>query len=82
MNSHSCIDFRGQPIEVGLDAKILTIPTMLTHDLPDDETARLKAIEGSVMRVLEIDKRGYVWFGTNDSGRWFCLRPNEVEVIQ
>jgi hypothetical protein len=81
MNASSCIDSTGRTIEVGVDAKILTIPAWLTHDLPDDEVARLKTTEGTIMRVLEIDPHGYVWFGTNNSGRWFCLRPNEVQVI-
>ncbi|MBB6092909.1 ABC-type dipeptide/oligopeptide/nickel transport system permease subunit [Povalibacter uvarum] len=33
------------------------------------------------MRILEIDTHGYVWFGTDNLGRWFCLRPEEVEVV-
>ena len=75
------MDGFGRRIEVGTDAKILTIPDWLTHDLPEEDVERLKKAEGTVMRVLEIDAHGYLWFGTNNSGRWFCLRPTEVQVI-
>jgi hypothetical protein len=81
MHTSPCIDSRGRRIDVGSDARILTIPEWLTHDLPTDEIERLKAAEGTIMRVLEIDAHGYIWFGTNNSGRWFCLRPAEVQVV-
>jgi hypothetical protein len=81
MDTGPCIDSRGRRIEAGSHAKIRTIPDWLTHDLPSDEVVRLKATEGTIMRVLEIDPHGYIWFGTNDSGRWFCLRPTDVEVV-
>ena len=61
--------------------KILSIPRWLTHDLPADEVASLKEREGTIMRVLEIDAHGYVWFGADSNGRWFCLRPSEVQVV-
>ena len=80
MTTNYCSDRHGRRIEVGSDAKILAIPDWLTHDLPVEDVERLKKTEGTVMQVLEIDAHGYVWFG-NNSGRWFCLRPNEVQVI-
>jgi hypothetical protein len=70
------------PIAVGDDAKILSIPHWLTDDLPAEDVARLKAQEGKIMRVLEVDVHGYIWFGTDNTGRWFCLRPSEVLVVQ
>ena len=81
MNTSACVDAQGQLIAVGDDARILSIPQWLTHDLPEEEVASLKTREGTIMRVLEIDARGYVWFGTDNSGRWFCLRPSEVQVV-
>ncbi len=72
------IDAYGVAIRQGAMVRILTIPQSLTHDLPAEEVARLKAVERTVMRVLEIDAYGHVWFG--EFGPWFSLRPNEVAV--
>jgi hypothetical protein len=77
----ACVDAYGQTIAVGDDARILSIPQWLTHDLPEEEVSSLKKQEGTIMRILEIDAHGYVWFGTDNSGRWFCLRPSEVQVV-
>jgi len=82
LNMALCIDAGGQRIAVGDDARILSIPNWLTHDLPEEDVTRLKAQEGKIMRVLEIDAHGYIWFGTGNTGRWFCLRPSEVLVVQ
>lgn len=65
-------------IRQGALVRILTIPHWLTHDLPAEDVARLKAVEGTVMRVLELDAYGYVWFG--EHGPWFSLQPSEVAV--
>jgi len=78
----SYLDADGQPIAVGDEARILSIPRWLTNDLPEEDVIRLKAQEGEIMRILEIDAQGYAWFGTDNSGRWFCLRPSEVQVVQ
>ena len=75
------VDSQGRPIEVGVEARILTIPEWLTHDLPSEEVAQLRAAEGRIMKVLEVDEYGYVWFGTDNAGRWFCLRPSEIIVV-
>ena len=74
------VDAHGVAIRQGTLARILTIPEWLTHDLPSEDVAKLKAVEGTVMRVFEIDAYGYVWFG--DCGPWFSLRPSEVAVQQ
>ncbi len=75
------VDSYGNAVAFGANVQIPNLPAWLARDLPPEELARLKAVEGSVMRVLEIDKSGYLWFGMNNEGRWFCLRPEEVVVI-
>ncbi|MFA7585629.1 MAG: hypothetical protein WCY11_05445 [Novosphingobium sp.] len=75
------MDSRGRLIKVGVEAKILTIPEWLTHDLPSEEVVELKTADGQLMKVLEVDEYGYVWFGTDNVGRWFCLRPSEIMVV-
>jgi len=75
-------DHQGEAIVAGDNVKILSIPAWLTHDLPEEDVTSLKRLEGTVMKVLEIDAHGYVWFGSSNNGRWFCLRPNELQVIR
>jgi hypothetical protein len=82
VNEAACVDASGQPLAVGDEVRILCIPQWLTNDLPEEDAARLKTQEGKVMRVLEVDAQGYIWFGTDNAGRWFCLRPAEVLVVQ
>jgi streptogramin lyase len=73
------IDANGRAVRAGDLATILTIPHWLTHDLPQEEVVRLKVCEGKVMRIVEIDAYGTVWFG--EDGPWFCLRPSEIAVV-
>lgn len=73
-------DRLGRPLHVGSHVRIPAMPEWLVRGLPADDVAALRAAEGSVMTVLEIDVHGYVWFGAGNTGRWFCLRPDEVEV--
>ncbi|SDY49293.1 hypothetical protein SAMN04487939_102389 [Lysobacter sp. yr284] len=54
------------------------MPKRLIHDLPEEDIARLRAVEGRVRPVLEIDGFGYLWFG--EDGPWFCLMPTEVTL--
>jgi hypothetical protein len=75
------IDSRGNAVQLGANVEIPSLPVWLTRDLPIEEITRLRSVEGSVMRVLEIDKFGYLWFGMNSEGRWFCLRPEEVVAV-
>ena len=72
------IDRDGNRIGVGSVVVIPCMPKWLVHDLPADDVAQLRAVEGERMRVLEIDAHGYVWFGTQNP--WFCLRPDEIRV--
>lgn len=60
-------------------ARILTIPNWLTHDLPRDEISRLQAVQGTVLRILELDTYGMVWLGEDTP--WFCLKPSEVMAV-
>ena len=73
------IDVNGVAICEGMSVRILEIPDWLTHDLPREDVLRLRAVEGNVMSILELDAYGMVWFG--DNGPWFCLKPSEVEAI-
>jgi len=74
------IDAEGKPIHTGQRVLIPTIPASLTHDLPDDDVARLKVMEGKVLPILELDAYGYAWFGEADP--WFSLRPCDVIVVK
>ena len=74
------MDAHGVRMAKGTLARILSIPDWLTHDLPVEEMARLKKMEGTVMPILEIDAYGMVWFGANDP--WFCLKPKEVAAVE
>ena len=76
----SPVDANGTELREGALVRIRTIPEWLTHNLPLEDVSRLKAVEGTVMRVLELDAYGYVWFG--EHGPWFCLRPDEVQRIE
>ena len=58
-----------------MSVRVLTIPQWLTHDLPAEEVHRLKAVEGTVRSISEIDAHGYIWIEG-----WFSLRPEEVKI--
>lgn len=73
------IDARGRTIAQGDWVLIPEMPRWLVRDLPAEDVARLKACEGSVMRILEIDGYGNVWFGERDP--WFSLQPAEVTRV-
>jgi len=74
------LDLNGNAIRQGMQVRIPTIPPSLTHDLPGEDVLRLKAIEGKVMRILEVDAYGMVWFG--EEAPWFSLRPCEVIALE
>ncbi len=83
MNQDSTVtDINGNVISVGSLVLIPKIPEWLTHDLPLEDMEQLKQVEGSQMRVTEIDRFGYVWVAVDDtSAGWFCLKPTEVKVF-
>ena len=67
------IDANGIKLTVGMRVRILVILHWLIHDLPSEDIARLKNVEGTVMQIAEIDAFGYVSFRG-----WFSLKPCEV----
>ena len=71
-------DANGALLRVGTLVSIPPLPDWLTHDLPQANVERLRAMEGRVMPVREIDAYGYIWFGVHSP--WFCLRPSEVHL--
>ena len=73
------IDANGVALCKGMSVRILAIPDWLTHDLPAEDVSRLRAVQGTVMSILELDAFGMVWFG--DNGPWFSLKPSEVAPI-
>jgi hypothetical protein len=76
-------DANGNPISIGSLVRVPKIPGWLIHDLPFEDVEQLKKIEDSPLRVTEIDGHGYIWLGVSDgSAGWFCVKPNEIEVIQ
>jgi hypothetical protein len=76
------LDSSGKLIESGTSVLIPSIPDWLIHDLPAEDVLALQRIEGTVMKVMEIDKFGYLWFGLSDQNPWFCLRPDEVSKVE
>lgn len=72
----AAVDASGRPIVEGSRVRIPVMPHWLIHDLPAEDVARLRAVEGQVLPVLEIDGYGYLWFG--EHGPWFSLMPTEV----
>ena len=72
-------DIGGQPLHPGDLVTIVTIPAWLTHNLPNEDVAALKAVEGTNRAILRFDEYGYAWFGDRESNEWFCLRPEEVK---
>lgn len=65
-----------------MQAEIVTIPGWLTHDLPDEDATALKKLRGTIMRIIDIDAYGYVWFGSADGSRWFCVQPSDILVVE
>jgi hypothetical protein len=76
----TALDANGTALASGMLVRILIIPDWLTHDLPPDDVRRLRATEGTVMSILELDAYGMVWFG--DGAPWFSLKPSEVAAVK
>jgi hypothetical protein len=74
------VDSAGRTIEVGAQVRIVSVRSC-ANGLPPDDQKRLRAYEGQVLNVLEIDRYGMIWFGS-DGGNSpdFSLRPEEVTV--
>jgi len=72
----AAIDANGRALHEGQRVRIETMPIGLLHDLPENDVARLRALEGTPLPILGFDAYGYVWFG--DGEPWFSMRPDEV----
>ena len=71
------LDKHGVIVRLGGLVHIPVIPDWLVSGLPLQDVEALRKVEGSAMRVTEIDQFGYIWFGS-----WFCLRPDDVESLE
>jgi hypothetical protein len=81
-------DSNGVEIKVGDKVKILRITDTLIHDLPKADQEALKAYEGKIVTISEIDSWGCMWFEnfetyTDDirDYRSFCLEPEVLEKV-
>jgi hypothetical protein len=74
------VDRAGRAITVGAKVRIMSVRSC-AMGLPTEEQDRLKSYEGKTFEVLEIDRYGMVWFGTEGSGPNFSLRPEEIAVL-
>jgi len=75
----AAVDESGRPIVVGAKVRIVSVASC-AHGLPSEEQARLRSYEGKVFQVLEIDRYGMIWFGSDGGGGNFSLKPREVAV--
>ena len=76
----AAVDESGRPIVVGAKVRIVSV-TSCAHGLPPEDQARLKSYEGKVLQVLEIDRYGMIWFGSDGGSSNFSLKPREVAVL-
>ena len=75
----AAVDESGKPIVVGAKVRVVSVASS-AHGLPPDDRARLKSYEGQVFQVLEIDRYGMLWFGSDGQSSNFSLKPREVAV--
>jgi hypothetical protein len=76
----AAVDESGRPIAVGAKVRIVSVASC-AHGLPREDQVRLKSYEGKEFPVLEIDRYGMIWFGSDGGGSNFSLKPGEVAVI-
>lgn len=76
----AAVDESGRAIVVGGKVRIVSV-TSCAIGLPPEDQARLKSYEGKVFQVLEIDRYGMIWFGSDGGSGNFSLKPREVAVI-
>lgn len=50
-------------LKPGDRVRLLGIPDLLTHDLPEDERQAIHAQVGKIMEVQKVDEHGDVWLG-------------------
>jgi hypothetical protein len=73
------VDETGCPIVVGAKVRIVSVTSSL-QGLPPEDQARLRSYEGQTFQVLEIDRYGMLWFGSDGASANFSLKPREVAV--
>jgi hypothetical protein len=76
----AAVDKSGHAIKAGAKVRIVSV-TSGASGLPREDQLRLKAYQGQILEVLEIDRYGMLWFGAEGGSGNFSLKPVEVEVI-
>lgn len=76
------IDSSGRTLSVGDRVRILTVDSC-AHNLPGEDKARLRSLEGETRKIIEFDRFEFVWlsFGAAGGGADFSLRPSEVSLV-
>lgn len=74
------VDESGRTIVVGAKVRIVSVASCV-RELPREDQTRLRSYEGKTFQVLEIDRYGMIWFGADDGGTNFSLKPEELAVI-
>ena len=74
------VDNSGRPIKVGAKVRIVSVASCASG-LPREDQIRLKSYEGKIFDVLEIDRYGMIWFGSEGGSSNFSLKPGEVAVV-
>ncbi len=76
----AAVDESGYPIAVGAKVRIVSVASCM-QGLPPKDQARLRSYEGQELPVLEIDRYGMLWFGSEGGSSNFSLKPREVAVV-
>jgi hypothetical protein len=74
------VDEAGRQIVVGAKVRIVSVASC-AYGLPREDQLRLKSYEGQTLQVLEIDRYGMIWFGSEGGRSNFSLKPEEIAVI-
>jgi hypothetical protein len=69
-------------MKVGDKVRVLAIPDWLTHDLPEEDVARLNAQVGEVVEVRELQGHGHLWLSLADGTEGFALHCRDVELVR
>ncbi|CAN7392844.1 hypothetical protein LJR129_002437 [Acidovorax sp. LjRoot129] len=69
-------------MKVGDQVRVLAIPEWLTHDLPEEDIARLNAQVGEVVQIRELQSHSHLWFSFSDGSEGFALHRRDVEPVR
>ena len=75
----AAVDRTGRALKVGAKVRIESVASCVASLAPEEQV-RVKSYEGKVFEVLQIDRYGMLWFGTESGNPTFSLRPGEVAV--